>query len=104
VATSICANEKGSRTNPEAFLIYRCEQRTHLFVRVAMCVLAVFVGVVTMFLSRRSVLLPAIMIAMIVFMSSLQVVVSSSLMLSGSIVVMLAGGVLLLFIHVKSPS
>jgi hypothetical protein len=66
--------------------------------------LAVLVSVFAVVVSRSSVLLGFFVIAMIVFMGSLQVVVSCGLMMSSGRVMMLAGSVFLLFGHLNAPS
>jgi hypothetical protein len=68
-----------------------------------MCRLGVFVGVLTMFVSRRSMLFRLVVVAVIVMMGSLHVVVSRNLMMRSGVVVMLAGGVLLFLGHIETP-
>ena len=57
--------------------------------RVAVCILRVPVGVLTMFVSCRRVLLGLLVLAMCVVMGSLEVVVGGRVMTGGGLVMML---------------
>jgi hypothetical protein len=67
--------------------------------RVAVGLLGVPVGVLTMFVSRRRVLLGLLVLAMRVVVGSLEVVVSGRVMAGGGLVMMLHRGVFGVFGH-----